>query len=359
MRAILARVGWTILAFVLIEGFVFRTDLYPSILEPDSTTGLYETQLGNELKRSSPGARQVLAVGHSRMGLLPRIANDASTANSYRYSSIALGGTSPRVWYYGMRTVDPTTNRYAAIWIPVDDYNEPDRYDEDDDHESDLHYIIRRLTIGDTLPFTLSYHSWASRWYAMRGILLKSFVYRRDFQDFLAHPRERIKKARYYERESAGWYYGFEGEEFSLAGIQVDWAKQEIVFPPAVKEGERQMIKGVLFENRPPRSGRETAYFRRWYSAILERYSGSRTRLIFFRVPRGPVVRPDEPPPVADSAIRQIANEPGVTVLPEDTFTDLERPELFGDALHLNRQGMILFSKRVAAMTPQIVEEHK
>lgn len=351
--------GWTILAFVILEGLVFRTDLYPSILEPDSTTGLYETQLGNELKRTAPGANQVLGVGHSRMGLLPRIANDASTANNYRYGSIALGGTNPRVWFYGMRTVDPTANRYAAIWIPVDDYDEPDRYDEDDDRQSDLHYVIRRLTFADALPFALSYPSWSSRWYALRGILLKSFVFRRDFQDFLAHPRERIKKARYYEKESAGWYYGFEGEEFSLEGMQVDWAKKEIVFPPKVKDNERQMIRGVLFEDRPARYGRETAYFRRWYGAILDRYRGSRTRLIFFRVPRGPVVNPNQPAPVPDSAIRQIAKEPGVTVLPEDTFNELERPELFGDALHLNRQGMIAFSKKVAAMTPQILGERQ
>src|SRR4051812_4709770 len=108
LRPILARLGWTILAFVILEGLIFRTDLYPSIIQPDSTTGLYETQLGNELRRSSSDAKQILGVGHSRMGLLPRVANDASVQSGYKYGSIALGGTSPRVWYYGMRTVDPS-----------------------------------------------------------------------------------------------------------------------------------------------------------------------------------------------------------------------------------------------------------
>ncbi len=354
MRDILARLGWTALAFVLLEGLAFRTSLYPSLVEPDSTTGFYETQLGNELRRVKTGP-QVLAVGHSRMGLLPRIANQSPDAGGLTYGTIALGGTTPRVWYYGLRTVDPHADRYAAIWIPVDDYNEPDGFDRQADRETDLHYIIRRVGIADLAEYTLSHESWTARWAAFRGLLLKSFVYRRDFQAFLANPPERIRKVRYYERESAGWYYGFEGETFSLAGMRVDWDRQEVEFPPAVKPDEQQMIRGVLFEKRPPRTGAETRYFTHWYGKIAGHYRNSATRLIFFRVPRGPVVRKPDPPGIPDTAVRRIAALPHVIVLPEHTFDDLERPELFGDALHLNRAGLQEFSRKVARMTPELL----
>jgi lysophospholipase L1-like esterase len=44
-----------------------------------------------------------------------------------------------------------------------------------------------------------------------------------------------------------------------------------------------------------------------------------------------------------------------ITILPADTFVDLERPELFADGLHLNREGRPVFSARVAKQTDAIL----
>jgi hypothetical protein len=78
-----------------VESGLFHTSWYPSLLEPDSTTGALEQLLRNEARRPKRDYNQVLAVGHSRMALLPRIANDMHTG--YQFASISLGGTTPRV----------------------------------------------------------------------------------------------------------------------------------------------------------------------------------------------------------------------------------------------------------------------
>ena len=132
--------------FAAFEGILFHTSLYSSIVEPDSTTGYMEIQLRNEIRRPKPNRNQVLAVGHSRMSLLPRVVNEEKPGTGYTFATIGLGGTSPRTWYYALRAVDPTAHNYAAIVIPTDDYNEPDSYDYQSERETDLHYLIARLS---------------------------------------------------------------------------------------------------------------------------------------------------------------------------------------------------------------------
>ncbi len=164
--------------------------------------------------------------------------------------------------------------------------------------------------------------------------------------NFLAHPAVRIFRARDNYLHSAAWQYGFRGPEESLAGLQIDWEHKTAHFPAGLSPAQQQSFAAYWF--RPYlNDGRQTAYLRLWYGRIIERYRGSGTRLIFFRLPRAPNPPPDGTPK-ADSAVRQAAREPGVIVLEEHTFDSLERPELFADALHLNAEGLQRFSEMVA-----------
>jgi hypothetical protein len=86
----------------------------------------------------------------------------------------------------------------------------------------------------------------------------------------------------------------------------------------------------------------------------VDYYRGSGTKLIFLRVPRAPVSPPD-PPPKPNSAIRQIASQPNVIVLDERLFNQLEHPELFWDAQHLNKPGMEQFSRILAAEVRRVL----
>jgi len=346
-RRVWPRILAAILCFAALEGVLFHTDLYSSIVEPDSTTGYLELQLRNEIRRPKPNRNQVLAVGHSRMSLLPRIVNEEKPGTGYTFATIGLGGTTPRIWYYSLRAIDPTARNYAAIVIPTDDYNEPDSYDYQSEREADLHYLLARLELRDLLEFPWTHRGRKLQWVAVRGIILKGFVYKRDFLEFLDHPLARIAKARYDASDSAGWYYGYGGVDETLAGLQIDWLHKTIRYPPGVPQSRRQDIEGELFPTLPPDEGRQTAYLRYWYGKIIEHYRGSGTKLIFMRVPRAPISPPD-PAPKLNSAIRQIASQPDVVVLDEGLFDQLEHPDFFWDGWHLNRPGMEAFSRILA-----------
>jgi hypothetical protein len=342
-RRVWTRIVAIILFFAAFEGILFHTGFYSSVIEPDSTTGNMEVQLRNEIRRPKPDRNQVLAVGHSRMALLPRVVNEEKPGTGYTFGTIGLGGTTPRMWYYALRAVDPTARTYAAIVIPTDDFNEPDSYDYQSEREADLHYLIARLGLRDLLDFPWTYRSKKLQWVTFRGIILKGFVYKRDFLEFLAHPLARIAKARYVATDSAGWYYGYGGVDENLAGLRIDWQHKTMQFPDRIPEEKRKQIQDRLFPTLPPDEGRETAYLRYWYGKIIDYYRGSGTKLIFMRVPRAPTSPPD-PAPKLNSAIRQIASEPDVIVLDEHLFDQLEHPDLFWDAWHLNRPGMEAFS---------------
>ncbi len=343
-----------IISFAAFEGIVFHTSLYPSVVEPDSTTGQLEMELRNEIQRPKPDRDQVLAVGHSRMALLPRVVNEIKPGTGYTFASIALGGTSPRIWYYSLRAVDPTARQYAAIIIPSDDYNEPDTYENQSEREIDLHYLIARLGYLDLLDFPWTFQDKALQWTIVREMILKGIVYKQDFLEFARHPAARIAKTSYFAQESAGWIYGYGGINKTLAGLEVDWTKRTIHFPDGVPESARRSIHDELLPSRPEDRGRETAYLRYWYGRIADYYRGSGTKLIFLQVPRGAVAPPDAPLNPA-SAVREIASRPDVVVLDQHLFNQLEHPDLFWDGWHLNRSGMEQFSRILAAEVRRVL----
>ena len=353
-RHVWTRILAIILFFIAFEGILFHTGLYSSIVEPDSTTGFMEQQLRNEILRPKLNRNQVLAVGHSRMSLLPRVVNEEKPGTGYTFATIGLGGTTPRIWYYSLRAVDPSAHNYAAIVIPSDDYNDPDSYDYQSERESDLHYLIARLGLRDLREFPWTYRDKKLQWQIVRGLILKGTIYKRDFLQFLDHPIERITKARYYAADSAGWYYGYGGVDENLTGLQIDWQHKTIQFPDRVPAGRRQEVEDELFPTLPPDEGRQTAYLGYWYGKIIDYYRGSDTKLIFMRVPRAPTSPPDAPPKL-NSAVRQIASQPNVIVLDEHVFNQLEHPDLFWDGWHLNRNGMEEFSRLLATQVRRVL----
>ena len=229
---VVPRILATLIFFAGFEGVIFHTRLYSSWIEPDSTAGALETQLNNEMKRLKPDRNQVLAVGHSRMALLPRVANDMKPGTGYRFATIGIGGATPRCWYYELREVDPTGRRYAAILIPSDDYDEPDSYENLSDRDLDIRYLIARLKLSDLPEFPLSFDDYKLKWVAFGDILFKGYVYKRDFLEFLSHSKERITKVLQNDRYSTGWYYDYDGPDHSVAGLRSIGSITSLTTPP-------------------------------------------------------------------------------------------------------------------------------
>jgi hypothetical protein len=341
------RFGLALLLFFALDALAFRTGWYVSLLEPNSTAGFLETYLRNEEQRPIGRYRQVLAVGDSRIGLKTRVANLGTSSTGCEFGTIAVPGTTPRCWYYMLREVDPDCDRYDAILVPFDSYDDRS-WENQADRDLDLNYLIPLLRVTDLPRFVLSYPSWPNRARAAEAVLLKGLVYQNDFQAFLAHPRTRLQVVRLQEQHARDWYYNAVWERHSLAGMSVDWNANTVALPAWLEPDKRRETEHVLLEDPKPISADYARYRRQWLGAILDRYRGSRTRFIFLRLPRGPVLRPDLPPPDPNSTARQFAAAGRAILLPEHTFDSLERPELFGDALHMNEEGGYKFSMMLA-----------
>ncbi len=126
-----------------------------------------------------------------------------------------------------------------------------------------------------------------------------------------------------------------------------DWEHKVAHFPAGLTPYTQGFINDSLFTPLPPDRGRLTMYFRYWFGRIVDRYRDSGTKIIFLQVPRAPVPMPYHSPK-RDSSIRQLASRPNVIVLDEHVFDELERPEFFIDAVHLNGDGMAKFSRILA-----------
>jgi hypothetical protein len=333
-----------------LDGLLFRTPYYATILEPDSSTGVFELTLYREQQaQTQNGDNLVVTLGDSRFAYSPRLANELTAQTGYVFRHAGVAGTDVRAWYYMLRDLDPTARRYRAVVFGLTDYDDEDEYFTPDDDIRALHYVIARLRWSDVPEFALSFHSPDVQWEALRGASLKGIVYQNDILSLLSHPTSRIEYARAARRNYDQWTYGYIETPRSMAGLQIDWKGWKVTFPPGLDQDQKDTVNRDLMREPAPQTGRLAAYRRAWYGRILDRYRGSRTKIIFVRLARAPIPRPDGLVRKKSSTIRDFAaSRPNVLLCDEHAFDSLEHPELFRDALHLNRDGIARFSPMLA-----------
>jgi hypothetical protein len=334
--------------FWAVEYAIFQTDAYYTILRHDSSTGSVETYIHNEWKRTRTNPHQVLTIGDSRMGFLPRYANEIQAETGYEFASIALGGATPRDWYYMLRGADPKANKYSAVVVAMEDYEDTEIEEDLSVRAADLFYLIGRLGYADIPYFSRSFGTSTLQWTAARGVALKGLVYKRDFQDFLLHPTARIEMAQLARKDSSLWYYNYVGPNQSMEGVQVDFKNRTVTVPPGFTEAQKTAYTSRFLNPRPPDRGDHGPYLHQWLGKIYEHYRGSNTRLVFIHLPRGPFVRPDQPAVNPRSSVRELGAQPGVVLMPEHLFDSLEQPSLFVDHMHMNGPGCAEFSRILA-----------
>jgi len=266
-----------------------------------------------------------------------------------------LGGTTPRVWYYQLRAADPTCRRFAAIVIALDKYPDADWFAEFEDRTTDQSYLVMRLGLGDCVNFAASMRTMLLRQRALFGCLFRGVILRPDVQAFLAHPVKRVQDATDWRNNGLGYTSGYEGKTDSLRGLTVDWRGRTIHFPEGISDSIRANVNSFVLPEPVPNTGALARYRKRWLGGILESYKDSPTRLIFLQLPRAPLIQPGIE--TTQGFVDSLPPTPQVKVLPAETFVDLERPELFADGLHLNREGRLVFSARVAGQVDAILTQ--
>lgn len=340
VRAVILAVA----GLLALDGLLFRTGLYTSLLEPESSTGVFELILRRE-QQAQPwyGRNLVLTVGDSRFAYYPRVANQQTPVSGLSFRHGGVAGTDARAWYYMLRDLDPTRVRYRAIVIGVDDYDDEDgSYDIGDDLAT-LHYVAARLRFSDIIPLSFSFGNPHARWEALRGSLLKGTVFQRDILAFLSHPQKRLASIALDAGSFEEWTYDYVETDKNVVGLKIDWTTFTATVPPGNEALRDQLDRFVLY--RPyPQTGKHGAFRRKWFGRLVDRYQGTPTKLIFVRLARGPIPRPGNLVQKKSSSIREFASRPGVLLADEHAFEPLENPELFRDAFHLNNPGCARFS---------------
>jgi len=332
-------------AVVGADSLLFRTRWYPSILQPDSSTGIFELILNRERDaQRQNGDNLVVTLGDSRFSYLPREAAEYTKETGYTIRSAGVAGSDARTWFYMLRDLDPTRCRYRAIVIGVNDYDDEDGPEDVNDDLRALHYAAARLRWRDVPEFAFSFSSAGARWQALRGSVLKGLVFQADVQEFLTDPRKRLDYVQLCRRGFASWTWDYQESPRSLAGLEVDWKSWKAKWPADCDVGQRETVERALMYHPFPHTGTVARFRRRWFGKIAERYRGSRTKIVFLKLPRGPVVRPDWLHVSRPGVIRELAAQPNVILADEHAYDALERPELFKDGLHLNREGVRRFS---------------
>jgi hypothetical protein len=277
-----------ILAFVLgcvgvfgLDALAFRTPWYWRFLQPDSTTGLFENVLWREQQAQKKyGDNLVVALGDSRLGFAPKLSNESMPPTGYVLRSAGVAGTGVRDWYYMLRDLDPSANRYRAIVFGMNSYDDEDVAFHPDDDVRSLHYSIARLRVSDATDFARSFHSLPERWAALRGSLFKGVVYQTDLDEFLSNPKKRIRLVRFTRSGFEEWTYNYLGTEHSMAGLAIDWNILKAKFPADADANQRDTTEDFLLHPPQPQTGRLAAFRRQWFGRIFDRYRNSRTKIV-------------------------------------------------------------------------------
>jgi lysophospholipase L1-like esterase len=150
------------------------------------------------------------------------------------------------------------------------------------------------------------------------------------------------------------WTYGYVDSKKNVVGLKIDWSTMTATVPPDSEALKDQLTRHVLYQ-ASPQTGHHAAFRRRWFGRLIDYYRGTPTKIVFVRLPRGPIPRPDYLVRKKSSSIREFASQPGVLLADEHAFDSLETPELFKDAFHLNDAGCSRLSVMMAQVVSRLV----
>lgn len=349
MRTALLWTAASLLLFVLVEAAIFRSGVYYPYLEPQSSAGTvysYMYWLKHQPHTATP---EVLVLGDSRMaeGFSAVIADEAA-GQRLHFWNFGMPGTTPRIWYYMLRNGDPTRRRFAKIVIPIDDYTDTDIGTNPADRVQDLSFAITQLRWTDCIGFANSFPTWAHRTQMLSGCLFQGVTLRPDLQALLLDAHERVRAARDWLKNGIAYLNGYASHAESLAGLTADLENRTVTFPAGVPQAAQDNVRDRLLPDPVPQTGSMTRYREEWLTGILDLYKGSPTQIVLFELARTPLPRPESTAP--KTWLDSIRARSDVTVLPQHTFRDLERPEFFFDGLHFNRDGRKVFTERLVQL---------
>lgn len=333
------------IAFVCVDGIIFHSGLYVSILAPDSYAGRLEVLTRAEKQRPASGLKEVLVLGDSRMaeGFAATVADELGSAAGFKFVSLAEPASSVNSWYYMLRDVDPAARRYWAIVVPYAIGYEPATADP-----LRISMTAPLLRYGDCFNFASGFQRWSGRLRAFAACILRGSAYQSDVTNLLEHPIARMRSVQ-HEAKRMQARAAYKGKDYDLVGTSYDPKTGQVTFAPKLTEAERQAVRKSLI--RPSQSDTEYSLKlqREWIPRILNRYSKSSTAIVLTPMPRGPFAELPGFSGEYHSILPSSVIRRTTFSLPEQTFDFLEKPEYYFDAFHLNAKGRQRFTETLVS----------
>jgi hypothetical protein len=328
-----------IAAFICVDGAIFHSGLYVSILAPSSYAGRVWRITQAEKERASSGLKEVLVLGDSRIaeGFSATLANELGSPAGLKFVSLAEPAASANTWYFMVREVDPTTRRYAAIVIPYGIGYEPNSADP-----LRISMTAPLLRYGDCFHFASGFQRWSGRFRAFIVCILRGSAYQDDVADLLAHPVARMTSIRQADKMHSGREY--KGRDYDLVGTSYDAATGQVTFAPKLTEAQRLAFRKSLIQPSQSETEYSLKLQREWIPRIMNRYSYSQTAIVLTPLPRGPFLQLGGLSRGYESVLPSSVIQRANFSLHGDTFDFLEKPENYFDAFHLNAKGRQKFT---------------
>ncbi|HEU0275051.1 MAG TPA: hypothetical protein VFQ83_11040 [Candidatus Udaeobacter sp.] len=331
--------------FICVDGVIFHTRLYPSILAPSSYAGRIEVITRAEKQRRSSGLKEVLVLGDSRMaeGFSAAVADKLSSVAGFKFVNLAEPASSISTWPYMLRAVDPTKRRYWAIVVPYGTGFEPNNADN-----LRISMAAPLLRYKDCFKFASGFQQWSGRFRAFTACILRGLAYQSDVVDLLEHPIARIRSIQ-LEPQRVRSRDAYSGRNFDLVGTSYDPGTGQVTFPPHLTEAQRKAVRDSLVQPSQSEMQRYLKMQRDGIQQILNRYSVSPTKIVLTPIPRGPFASQPGAPMTFHVAFPSVMMQKAVSSLPEQTFNFLEKPEYYFDGYHLNARGRQRFTEALVA----------
>lgn len=333
-----------IAAFICVDGAIFHTGMYVSILAPGSYAGRVERITMAEKKRNPSGLKEVLVLGDSRIaeGFSATLANELGSGAGLKFVSLAEPAASANTWYYMIREVDPTKRRYSAIIVPYGLGYEPNSADP-----LRISMTAPLLRYGDAFHFASGFQRWSGRFRAFAASVLRGSAYQDDVVDLLSHPIARIMNIRQADKPPSGSEY--KGRDYDLVGTSYDASTGQVTFAPKLTEAQKAAFRKSLIQPSQSDTEYSLKLQRDWIPRIMNRYSDSPTAIVLTPLPRGPFLELGGFSKGYESILPSSVTDRTTFSLPGQTFKFLEKPEYYFDAFHLNAKGRQKFTETLVS----------
>lgn len=338
----------------LLESVIYRSGFYyRHVAEPQSNAGLPVLKLRLARQDATHQPPTVLVLGDSRVGQGFSDEVAAETSHGINFLNLAMPGSTPRTWFYLLRGVQRDASPYRAIVVGT--LYRPIGAGRWANWALEPNLLAGLTGLGDAAELPESFSHAEPRHRMQETLWLPALAMQKDTQALLLDPRARRRSLRgkHWWLENSRAYAGRDERmpalEFGPGNKVDDWGD--------IAPWQRQELEQHLATLAQPATPDNAVFLAQWLERLHQLARANQASLILYPLPRGPYRT--ILPPLPDSlpeGLAALAQEPDVTVLPEDFLADLEAPEYFFDALHANVEGRRLTSARVARAVAAILE---